>query len=162
MGALRNCLFVLLRVSSVVSKYKAILVPGILKLFYIDVRCVHAFVRSVVSKWPASSSKKVGVAGSCDVGDRAAGAAAGAAAAVPAADGGGVRGGRDGAVRVAVSAGERGAGGGESAGAADLRQRHGAVELHCARRGAGADDRGVSEQEPWAWRRRVRRRCALE
>ncbi|KAK8799410.1 hypothetical protein WA538_002978 [Blastocystis sp. DL] len=57
-GALRNCLFVLLRVSSVVSKYKAILVPGILKLFYIDVRCVHAFVRSVVSKWPASSSKK--------------------------------------------------------------------------------------------------------
>ena len=137
----------LMRISSVVSKYKALLVPGILKLFYIDVRCVHAFVRTVVSKWPASSSKKVGQRDGCDVGDRAAGAAAGAAAAVPAADGDGVRGGRDGAVRVAVSAGERGAGGGESAGAAHLRQRHGADELHCARRGACADDRGVFESE---------------
>lgn len=119
-SALRSCLFVLLRISSVVSKYKAILVPGILKLFYIDVRCVHAFVHTVISKWPASSSKKVGPLGDCDVGDRAAGAAAGAATAVSAADGDGVRGGRDGAVCMAVSAGERGAGGGESAGAADL------------------------------------------
>ena len=55
---LNCCLFVLLRVSGVVSKYRTLLVPGILKIFYIDSSSVHSFMHAVISKWPNGSSKK--------------------------------------------------------------------------------------------------------
>ena len=56
---LSNCLFVLMRVAGVVGKYRALLVPGILKLFYIDAGCVGRFVKNVKAKWPIGSSNKV-------------------------------------------------------------------------------------------------------
>ena len=56
---LNCCLFVLLRVSGVVSKYRTLLVPGILKIFYNDSSSVHSFMHAVISKWPNGSSKKV-------------------------------------------------------------------------------------------------------
>ena len=56
---LYKSLFVLLRISGVVSKYHSLLLSGILKLFYIDKEGIHSFFKVVLAKWPSGTSKKV-------------------------------------------------------------------------------------------------------
>ena len=57
---LSQCLFVMIRISGVVEKYHGLLLPGVLKLFYIDRDCVHDFIHVTLAKWPIGASKKVG------------------------------------------------------------------------------------------------------
>lgn len=49
----------LIRINGVVKKYRSFLVPGMLKLFYIDEWCVHTFIHEITTKWPVCTSKKV-------------------------------------------------------------------------------------------------------
>lgn len=50
-----------MRISGVVSKYRSVLIAGILKLFYIDKEEIHAFFHTFLAKWPYGTSKKVDV-----------------------------------------------------------------------------------------------------
>ena len=53
----RSCIM-LIRINGVVKKYRSFLVPGMLKLFYIDEWCVHTFIHEITTKWPVCTSKK--------------------------------------------------------------------------------------------------------
>ena len=56
-----QCLFVIIRISGVVEKYRGVLLPGILKLFYIDKSCNHDFEHVTITKRPVRSYKKLSV-----------------------------------------------------------------------------------------------------
>ena len=57
--SLYKSLFLLLRISGVISKYHSLLLSGILKLFYVDRDGIHLFFKVILAKWPISISKKV-------------------------------------------------------------------------------------------------------
>ena len=56
---LYKSLFLLMRISGVVSKYKTSLLSGIIKLFCIDSYEIHTFFKTILAKWPYGSSKRV-------------------------------------------------------------------------------------------------------
>ena len=56
---LYKSLFLLMRISGVISKYKTSLLSGIIKLFCIDSHEIHTFFKTILTKWPYGSSKRV-------------------------------------------------------------------------------------------------------
>ena len=53
-----QCASVLLSLSGVVAKYRAILVNGLLQLFYMDATEANTFLRQMSVKWPTTNPKK--------------------------------------------------------------------------------------------------------
>ena len=144
---LADSLLLLLRIRGVASKYRPLLLEGMLKLFYTSRAALARCLRALAAKWPIGNPRKVRVFGGCEVDARLAGTDAGSAAAMPSFESAraGERGGRAAATRGRRSQGHAGrlllAGAGDSGGfALPFGVRFGASEADSRAAGESAGD----------------------